>query len=93
MAIADNELDIDDYYKLSVKDQTELDDWLRGIGGFPNKTRKLTLKDGICLAEEYLLDDHDRLTWDKRTRDVETMFRELRYKQEPSVWKKIDDKE
>lgn len=87
MTRPENELNIDDYYELSVKDRQLLDAWLKKLGGNPIRTRKLTLHDDHVITEEYVVTSDNLLTYNRKTRDVDILVREFEYDLPPPIWK------
>lgn len=81
-----NRLNVDDYFSLTLRDRTRLDDWLTSLGGHPTKTKELIL-DTIAktvTAIEYLFDSESKV-YTARTiiGEVEISYA---YEEGPPVW-------
>lgn len=94
MSLDPNELDVDDYYELEIKERKLLDDWLKSLGGHPTRTRKLILRtqDQCVLAEEYIVDERGNPinTFNYKTKDIEVNTFEFYYGDNLApIWKAI----
>lgn len=88
MTKAKNILDAYDYLDLTLQDRNLLDDWLKSIGGAPNRTKSLNIdrETKKIIATEYLLDKTGGNNYSHHTilGEIENIYH---FEKEPPVWK------
>lgn len=76
---------IDEYYNLTIKNQSAIDQWLKECGGNPIVTRKITISEGEVITEEYVLRNGE-LNYDWDIKDVEHSQKVYELSSPPPVW-------